>query len=167
MKKLVISVVLALVLVVVPASAALADDYDTVTVTATPTYIAIVNAPDTADFGLVTEGGTPALSGGETHFTITNSSSVAIDTTIKCNGWSGTSSWAYGASGADQGQLLASNGSGGYTITVPEDPTTIALHSNVGTGTNPQWGLQLEAPSSFSYGYEQTTTVTITAAQTP
>jgi hypothetical protein len=163
MRKTLIAILMALV--VIPVSSAFADTTAGVTVKATPTYVGITVALTLNDFGVVTASSTPAT--GETHFTITNSSSVAIDTTIKCNGWTGASghNWSYGASGTDQGQLKASSGSGGYTITVPVDPTTIALHSNVSVGNNPQWGLQLEAPSSFSYGDTQTTTVTITAAQ--
>ena len=163
MRKTLIAILMALALVVIPVGSAFAATTAAVTVTATPTFISITNLPTSWGIGVVAASTTPST--GETNFTITNSSSVPIDTTIKCNGWSGTSSWTYGASGANTGQLKASNGSGGYIITVPVDPSTIALHSNVGVGNNPQWGLQLEAPSSFSFGAEQTTTVTISASQ--
>jgi hypothetical protein len=163
-RKTLIAILIALALVVIPVGSALAATTADVTVTATPTFISITNSPSSYDFGVVAESSTPNT--GETNFTITNSSSVAIDTTIKCNGW-GTppDKWSYGPSGPDTGQLNASNGSGGFTISVPVDPTTAALHSNVAVGNNPQWGLQLTAPSSFSFGAQQTTTVTISASQ--
>jgi hypothetical protein len=163
MRKTLIAILIALALVVIPVGSALAATTADVTVTATPTFISITNSPDSYDFGVVTESSTPNT--GETHFTITNGSTVPIDITIGCNGWSGAAhSWNYGASGADTGQLNASDGSGGYDITVPSGSTT-ALHSNVAKGNNPQWGLELEAPSSFGFGDEQTTTVTISASQ--
>ena len=159
--KVLISLVVAVALLLVP-TVAQADTSQEVTVTATPTYIAITNAPGTYDFGVITASGTPNTGTG--HFTITNGSSVTINVTIVCNGWSGAgNSWTYGAAGADTAQLKASDGDGAYDVTV-DDTTPAALASNVGAGTNPDWELQLDTPTSFSFGDEQTTTVTVTAS---
>jgi hypothetical protein len=162
MKKIILSLILGAILVALPMSGVFAATTQDVTITATPTFISISNLPISFGFGVVAAGS--GNSTGETHFTITNGSTVAIDLSIGCNGWSGTSSWTYGAPGADTAQLKASPGSGGYTITVPNG-STAALLSNVATSTNPQWGLQLQAPTSFSHGAAQTTTVTVSAAQ--
>jgi len=167
-RKTLIAILMALALVVIPVGSAFAQDEDTVTVSATPAYVSIDNNPDTDSFGVVTEGSTPNLSGGETNFTITNSSSVAIDITIKCSGWDGgANDWLYGAPGTDQARLMASDGSGGYDIAVPVDPAIAALHSDVPVATNPQWGLQLQAPTDMTFGNVQSTTITLNATYSP
>ena len=161
MRKVLISLMVVVALLLLP-TVALADTSQQVTVTATPSYIAISNAPGTYDFSVITAGGTPNTGTG--HFTITNNSSITINITIVCNGWSGAgNSWTYGAAGADTAQLKASDGDGAYDVTV-DDTTPAALASSVGVSTNPTWELQLDAPTSFTYGDEQTTTVTVTAS---
>ena len=161
MKKTLIAILLAVALIVIPVSVALAADTDTVTVTATPGWVSIVNGPDTYDFGVVTAGTTPSTGGSG--FTITNSSTVAMDVNIGCDSWaSGGTPWDYGAAGADQGQLNASDGDETYDVTVPDSGSTLLLDA-VATGTDPTWGLQLEAPSSFTHVDVQTTTITLTA----
>jgi hypothetical protein len=163
-RKTLIAILTALVLVVIPVGTALAATTADVTVTATPSFISITNAPSSWPIGVVEAGLDEST--GETNFTITNDSTIAIDTTIECDGW-GTQpdDWTYGASGPDQGQLNASNGSVGYPITVPEVPSgsPADLHDNVPVGTDPQWGLELDTPSSFSFGAQQSTIVTISA----
>ena len=103
---------------------------------------------------------------------MTNTSTVATDINIGCNGWSGTTSWTYGAAGADTAQLNSSatqggaGGSGGaglYDVTVPNGSTALLCDALAAT-TDFAWELELETPNSFSHGDQQTTTVTITAA---
>jgi hypothetical protein len=79
-RKTLIAIVIVLTLVVIPVGTALADTDASVTITATPTFISITNSPTDYDFGVVTASSTPDT--GETYFTIDNSSSVLIDTTI-------------------------------------------------------------------------------------
>ncbi len=160
-KKLLFSLVLALVLTLSLAMPVLAETSAEVTVTATPSYISITNLPASFDFATVDESGTPNTTTG--WFTITNDSTVNITVSIGCNGWSGTSSWTYGASGADTGQLKASDNDGAYDVVVPNG-STAELHTTGAPGTNVSWELQLDCPTTFSHGYEQTTTVTVSAA---
>ncbi|TRZ52029.1 MAG: hypothetical protein D4S01_03655 [Dehalococcoidia bacterium] len=175
MKRLVISVVLAVALVIVPASGVLAATTDTVTVTASPSYVEIANAPDTWAIGAVTAGVDDQTAND--FFTITNGSGVAIDITIQVTtDWaftSGSNSWTYGAPGADTGQLKASSGEGNgasggsglFDITLEGQAGSAVLLINAcPTITSPQWELQLDAPSSFTHGDPQDCTVTLSAA---
>jgi len=161
MKKLFLSTILSLILLLSFAVPVLAETSQDVTVTATPSYISIANAPNSFDFGEVDASSTPDTTTG--WFTVTNSSSVDITVSIGCNGWSGTSSWTYGAPGADTGELDASDDDGAYDVSVPNGSTAV-LHTTVTPGANFNWELQLDAPTSFTHGHEQTTTVTISAA---
>lgn len=170
MKKILVSFILVIALLVLPVNAALAATTQDVTITATPSYITISNSPGSNDFGVISASSTPSTANG--YFTITNGSSVAIDISIQCNGWDGgANDWTYGAPGADQAQLAASSaqggsggssGAGAFDITVLNGSDTL-LCDNVGTSTNPTWELQLQAPTSFNFANQQTTTVTLTA----
>lgn len=140
-----------------------------VTVNATPEYITISNAPATFNFGVVTAGTQPNTTSD--YFTVTNGSSVDIDISINCTGWSAGTPWTYGAPGADTGRLMASSGEGGvggstgsgnYDIVVTDSGQTL-LCDAVGTTTDPQWEMELEAPNSYSHSSEQTTTTEIEA----
>jgi len=169
MRKYFVSLLLSLVLLmslIVPVSAATSQ---LVTVTGTPSFISIANAPDSFDYGTLTAGVDEETSNG--YFTITNSSTVAIDINIMCNGWDGTPSWTYGAPAEDQGQLKASSANGGaggstgagnFDITLLYDTETL-LCDAVAPATNPTWELQIDVPSSFTHGAEQTSTITLGA----
>lgn len=170
-RTIIVAIVVSLLLAILPVGLALADTTAEVTVTATPgSFVGISNSTGSLDFGEITASSTPDTSA--TPFTITNSSSVVIDITVGCDGWSGTEQWTYAAAGADTALLNASasdsdtGGSSGIGAFDKEVPSTgsILLIENLATGTNPTWNLQLEAPTSFSHGYTQTTTVTLTAA---
>ena len=106
-RKILISSLLALVLLMVPCGTALAATSQEVTVTATPSYISISNLPNSFDFGVITASTTPNTTTG--WFTVTNDSTVNITVSIGCDGWT---SWTYGASDEDQGQLNASDNDG-------------------------------------------------------
>jgi hypothetical protein len=163
MKKTLIAILMAAALTVIPVSSALAANTADVTVTATPSFLGIENTPSSWDIGTVTADVDEET--GEAYFTLTNVSNVAIDTTIECNGWSGTQSWSYGSPAENQGQLKFGTGSG-YNDVVPEVPpgSAATFVDDIAAYATQGWGLQLDTPSSFTHGYVQTTTVTITAA---
>jgi len=173
MKKKIVSILaLSLLLLVCPVSQVLADTTAGVTVTATPgSFVGISCDQTSQDFGSITASST--LNTGTGWANITNSSSVVIDITIGCTGWSGTTAWTYGPASEDTAQLNASatdggatgsqGGAGSYDVTIPSGSPTM-LCDGVAVGTNPAWEMELEAPTSFTHGYTQTTTVTLTAA---
>jgi len=173
MKRALIAILLALALVVIPFGSAFAANSAGVTVTATPGWVSITNAPDFFDFGVVLAGINEQTAGGD--FTINNASTVDMDVTIECDGWTGAvpaNSWAYGAPGENSGQLNSSidgGDVGGTWLLIPESPASAAtLVSDVApTDPDPTWDLQLEAPTSFTYVDVQTTIITLTAAVTP
>jgi len=171
MKRLILSIALALMLIASFAIPALADTTAGVTVTATPGWVSITNAPIDYDFDVVLAGSTPNTGNG--HFTITNDSTVAMDVSIECDGWTGDpNSWTYGAPAADTGRLNASSadggvggssGAGAFDIAILVGSGTL-LCDDVTVGTTPTWELELEAPTSFTHVDEQETTVTLTAS---
>lgn len=159
MRKTLLAILMALALVVIPVGSVLAANPEQVTITATPDFLGIENTPSSFDFDTVTADTDEAT--GEANFTLTNVSNVEIDTTIGCNGWSGTLTWTYGPSAQDTGQLSFGTG-GGYNTVVPSG-STVAFVSDMAAYATQDWGLELDAPLSFTHGYVQTTTVTITA----
>lgn len=167
MKKTLIAVLMALALTVIPVGSALAATSQNVTVTATPTFISITNDSATGnnfDFGVIAASSTPDTT--EDYFTVTNDSTVNIDVSIVCDGWAGTTAWTYGAANPDTARLNASDGDAAYNVVV-DDTTPATLHTTATAGADFTWELQLETPTSFSHGAQQTTTVTISAAQVP
>lgn len=161
MRRTILAILMALALVVIPAGSAFAANQDTVTITAKPGFISISNAPNsyTADPLLEgTDNATPT-----SYFTITNSSkNVNIDIKIKSNGWT---SWTWGAPASMQGKLAASAGTGAFDIDIAAKDTDYPLCSNVTPATSPTWELKLLAPTAFTNGDTQTTTVTLTASK--
>ena len=174
MKRLIISVVMALMLALVPASGALAATSQDVTVTATPSYVSIANSHADFDFGVITASSTENTTTG--YFTLTNTSTVVTDITLVCDGWDGgANDWTYDAAGADTGRLKASGtnggtggstGAGAYDKVIPSSGSVL-LADDLTATTNVAWEMLLEAPTSFSYGNEQTTHVTVTATAVP
>ena len=141
-----------------------------VTVNATPAYITISNAPANYNFGVIATSSSENT--GNDYFTVTNGSTVNIDVSANCTGWSSDgSAWTYGAVGENVGRLMASSGEGGtggsagtgsYDVIVTDSGQNL-LCDNVSTVTSPQWEMELEAPTSFTHGDEQETTITIEA----
>lgn len=169
-RTIIVALVISLLLVILPVSLALADTTADVTVTATPgSFVGIANSAAVFDFGSITASDIPNTGTGWA--TITNSSSTQIDITISCTVWSGTTAWTYGTAAEDAAQLKASatfgggasGGAGLYDVTIPTG-TPAALCNDVVVGNSPDWEMQLDAPTSFTHGYEQTTVVTLTAA---
>ncbi len=167
--KLLIALVISLLLVILPVSLALAQtDSDEVVVTATPGTVSI-STSGVYDFGSVGLSALPDTTGSP--LAITNTSSLVTDISIGCTVWSSSATpWTYGAAGADTALLNASASDGGATGSTgitdfdKEVPSTgsILLIDDLAVGTSPTWNLQLEAPISFSFFEEQTTTVTLT-----
>jgi hypothetical protein len=124
----------------------------------------ISNSPDNFDFGVVAAGVDQDT--GTNYFTVTNNSTGNITVTIVCDGWADTtddtSPWIYGAPAANTAQLKASDGDGAYDITV-DDTTPATLHTTSTPGDDFSWELQLDAPTSFTHGHSQQTTVILTA----
>lgn len=171
MKRTILAIMLALALVAIPVSSVLAATTQDVTVTATPTFISITNAPGSFDFGVITASTTPNTTSG--WFTITNDSTVTTDINIQCNAWSGASSWTYASPiGADQGYLAASGtfggaggstGAGNYDVEILDSVDSL-LCDDLAVGNDPDWEMELNTPSSFTFGDQQTTTVTLTVS---
>lgn len=155
-------VVLSLVLTPMVVMAATTQD---VTVNATPTYISISNSPTSFDFGVIAAGVTNLTTNTtEDHFSLTDTSTINVTTTIVSNGWDGgANDWTTGSPAADTGELRASDGDGAYDVTV-DDVTPVTLHTSASIGEDWTWELGLDGPTSFGYGNEQTTTVTLSAA---
>jgi len=165
----IVVIVMSLLVAILPVGLALAQTSQDVTVTATPSFISITNDPDSWPIGTVSAGSTPNTTAD--YFLITNTSSEAIDISINCTGWTGGPGWTYGAPAEDTANLAASSGNstgggsggaGDYDIDVPNGPSTLLIDA-VAVGVNPNWELKLNAPTSFTFGDQQTTTVTITA----
>lgn len=142
-----------------------------VTVNATPEYMTISNSPSTFNFGVVATSSSDNT--GNAYFTITNGSTVNIDISIGCDNWSGATAWVYGSPASDTGRLMTSSADGGtsgssgqgaYDILVADASSSkTLLCDNVTTATNPTWEMELEAPSAFTHGDENSTTVTVEA----
>lgn len=153
----------------VPAFALTTQD---VTVTATPAYVSISNAPTSWAAGVISAS--VNVNTGNNYFTITNTSSVVIDISFYVSAnWSGTSSWTYGAPGANTARLdvsSANGGAGGSGGVGTYDKTltygvgaAVLVCDNVSTVTSPKWEMQLQAPTSITFGAAQSANVTMTA----
>ena len=177
MKKTLLAILLAVALVVVPVGSAFAQTTDTVTVTATPSYISIDVTQTDFDFGTVTVSSFPDTTtsgpkdtggdaGADDYFDIVNTSTVVIDVEIYSDGWEGgANDWTWGASAGDTGRLNASTDQGTtWPVNVPDSQSTVLIFDDLGISVDDSFDLQLETPSSFSYGNQQQTTVTVSAA---
>jgi len=165
----IVVIVMSLLVAILPVGLALAATSQDVEVTATPSFTGISNSPGIYDFGTVSANSTPNT--GTDYFTITNTSSANISISINCTDWTGGTGWTYGAPDEDTANLAASSGNstgggssgvGTYDIDVPVGTGALLIKA-VPAGVNPNWELQLNAPTSLTFGDEQTTTVTITA----
>jgi hypothetical protein len=170
MRKTLIAILLAVALTVIPVSSVLAANTADVTVTATPGWVSITVDPASHDFGVVLAGDTPDTTSGA-GFTITNNSTVAMDVDIECDGWTDIASvpegtdWTYAdTAGTDTGSLNFSTTGGAPWTFIPETPTTASLASDVATGVDPTFDLQLEAPTGFTHVDEQQSVITLTAS---
>lgn len=190
-RRWILSIVLALALLLATTVPALADTSQDVTVTATPEFIAIANAPDNwtvNDEGLA--GGKTIVIGteywsnplgdtttpsdpvvdGECHFTITNTSSVAIDLTVNFPHFTGGDAMQNGDTGSGGAGTFGSFSyctgmtySTGKVIakTTGSDP----MKDGLAATTDIMWGLSCDTQTDvWTSGTAMTATpVTITA----
>lgn len=178
-----LALVLSLVLVV-PAFAATSDD---VVVTATPEYIAITNAPATWTVNGLTGNSvivvsttyysnpvgdttvpTSTVVDGDCRFTVTNTSSVAIDLTVNFPDHTGGDA----SSNSDTGSGAATS-FGAYTyfsgetfaskVIAKDTGSDVALDA-LGATTDILWGIEYDSQdNAWTSGTAMTSTVTITA----
>lgn len=162
--------ILAVVALVLPALAlatpAFAATSVVVTVNATPSFISIALNNTSWNFGSVAAGVDEATGTG--YFGVTDSSSVTAANTIQMTTtWEATtpggSVWTYGAAGADTARLLASDGDAAFDVTVATGAPA-ALHTTGAAGQDWVFEIQLDAPSSITYGDPQGGKFTISAA---
>ncbi len=168
MKRILISLVLALLLILGTALPAMAATTADVTVTATPTFIGITVSPTSYDFGTVADSSTTNTT--TTYFTINNTSSVQTDQTISVTGttWSGGVTWAHSETatpGADTVGLKAQKGgTWGAAAVIVKNGTPNYIAENQAANTNYSFGLSLLAPTSSTDGVQKSVTVRVTAA---
>jgi len=147
---------------------ALADTTATVTINATPTFISIALNNTSYDFSTVAADEDEETPDG--YFGVTNNSTVTTNTTIVSNGWQDTdgeapdSPWTWDTPGEDQGQMKASDGDGAFDVTI-DDSTPAELTSGTSAETDWVFEVQIDAPTSFTHGEPQGTTLTLTCAE--
>jgi len=193
MKKLVISLILALALLVGPVSGALALTSQDVTVTATPSYICIVNAPDAWVINDVADAGgktiepntqyysnplgditVPAATVLDTmcRFTITNTSSVNINIVINFpshTGGDASTNSDDGTNGATTFGAFSYTSYAGFNTfatdkEIAKTTASTALLTTTTPGDNFLWGLTyLSQSGAWTSGIAMESTVVITA----
>lgn len=186
MRKLLV-LILVLALSLIPTTSIMAATTQDVTVTATPSYIDIANAPGTWTLNGITGSGKIAVDtiyyanplgdttpptgtpvDGECRFTITNTSSIAIDLSVNSGDFSGgDANMTNGDTGAN-----GATSYGGYSYFSGVVGTTQMDTSGSGVGkdalaatTNIKWGAQIETQTNaWTGGGASTCTMTISAA---
>ena len=143
----------------------LADTTQDVTINATPAWVSISNTPNTFDFGTVYAGVDKDTT--LTGFNVTNAGSITCNITIKCNNWthtSGSNDWTYGEAASDTARLMFGVEGGSFGTAVPDaGSSAVSLKTDLTVGTSQKWGLEIDAPTDFTHGDPQQTTVTLTA----
>lgn len=190
MRRLIVSLVLALMLVVGFAVPVLAGTSTDVTVTATPSYISFSSAPTTWTINGITGSGVIAVNityyanplgdttppsatvlVGECQFTWTNDSSVNINITTICGAFTG--------GGADMTNSNAgTNGAttyGAYSWyegqlyankVIMKDASSDTLYTTTAPGEDLSWGCEiLTRTDAWTSGTSSTATMTISAAE--
>jgi len=152
-----------------PATGVLALTTADVTVNASGAYVALTCSPDTYAFGIVATSSTTSTATG--YFTVTNSSTVTTNTTIKVVGdWtSGGTGWTAsddGNAGNNTAALKASKNTGAFDVIVKKTAPFINIATSQGALTDFQWELRLLAPTEFSDGQLNSNTVRLTMTST-
>jgi len=178
MKRLIVSLVVALMLVLIPAQAVFAAITQDVTITATPTFIALTNSEAAWTVGTVVGSSTywwtadtlvPAdpFVDGDMKSTITNTGSVAEDIDIKVAAFSGGAGWTISLDDTPvEGEISLSAGATGtldeasMVQVITTDTELINAWASLGTK---MWCMEMETPASFVDGDEKTGVVTLTA----
>lgn len=167
--RLILALLVALlpVLVLMPAIAMAATTAN-ITVNATPEFISISCNVSEYDFGVVAASSTTNTT--TAHFGITNLSTVQTDQTIAVtsDNWTGGIGWTHddgGSPGADTVGLLTNvGGTWGVGDIIVKYASPNYVYENCPALTDYDFGLGLQAPTSFSDGDERTNVVQITAA---
>jgi hypothetical protein len=127
--------------------------------------LGIENDPNSYAFGALAPSATSAT--GLSYFTITNSSSFAIDVTISCTDMTGGVTWTLaddGNPGANIYALKAGLDGGSYNVIVKKTAPYNELKSALAAAATQKFGITIYAPTSFSDGVGKTGTMTLTAA---
>ena len=172
MKRLVISVVLAIALVIIPASGVLAATTQDVLVTATPIYVSISNTPGTEALGTVAassttwaHGSAPSapLDDATCTFTVTNDGSVAENIGIEATNPTGGIGWTL-AGTVGENIVVMKAGFEGETHAEMQVVTTSneAFISSLAAAGDIDWEFSLET-GTFTDGAEKSSTITLTA----
>ncbi|HUW46101.1 MAG TPA: hypothetical protein VMW50_09960 [Dehalococcoidia bacterium] len=146
------------------AGLASAETTQNVTINATPGWLSISNTPDTFDFGTVyaTTDEDTTLTG----FNVTNGGSVNCSVTIQCDNWthtSGSNDWIYGAAAENTSRLMFGVEGGSFGVAVPDaDGPAVNLTAELNITDSQLWGIEIDAPSSFTHGDSQQTNLTLT-----
>jgi hypothetical protein len=190
MKRLLISLVLALALLMVPSAGALAATQE-VTVTATPSYLGISNAPttwtlneysgnntiqaDTIYYSNPLGDTTPpsaTVVDGECRFTITNTSSVPTYVVINISNFTGGSDPMTNSEAGTNGAGTFGAYSWYSGMTYPDDKVIAKttgsdnLTSSLAANTDLKWGMEVKTQSdAWTGGTSSTATITITVTQ--
>ena len=152
-------------LAIMPIATVSASDTAGVQIDATPTFIGIALNVSVFDFGLVAADTDENTTAG--YFGVTDSSTITINTSIQCNStWAGGAGWTWGAAGEDTGKIAASNGTGAYDVDIAATTTDYELNISASAGDDWVFELELDAPSSFTYGDAQQCQLLLTAVAT-
>ena len=168
MKKLLISLLVALTLVLLPATGVFAATTADVAVTATPAFIAITDNVTSYDFGVVAASST--TQSNEDWVGITNTSTVQTDITIAVTSatWAGGVTWTHSDTATPGVDTAGLNSNRGGTLGVSDVIVKFNapnyIYENCPASTSFTYGIQLLAPTSFGDGVEKSNTVRISAA---
>ena len=186
MKRLIISIFLAVALLVIPVSGALAATTQNVTLTATPAFIAISNSPADWTINGITGNSviepsttyytnplgdttvpTATVVDGECRFTVTNTSTVATNIVVNFPNHSGGDASTNGSGTAGANAFAAFGYVSGVALS---SKVTLAasgsgnLISNLGATTDFKWGIQYDSQTgAWTSGTNMTSTVDMTA----
>jgi hypothetical protein len=179
MKRILVSLLVALVMVVGMALPAFAATTATVTVTATPTYIALTNSVNTWAMGTVAESSTYWWATGDVEpdpndvyeaadmkSEIENTGSVAEDIDIKVAAFTGGVGWAISTDatpGADEISIRAAITGGSTAALIQVITTDTELKDNLAAAGKVKWMMQGKT-GTFSDGVAKSGTVTLTAS---
>ena len=175
MKRLLVSLTLALMLVLSFSMPVFAQSTADVTVTATPTYISISNTPTSEALGSLATNSTtwaigtapadPLTDAGCT-FTVTNDGNVAENITIKATNFTGGVGWTLASTvGVDTVVMKAGKSGDAQSAMVVVMPTGGAnFISALAVNGTMKWEFNLST-GTFTDGVEKSTTITLTASQ--
>ena len=174
MKRLLVSLTLALMLVLsfsIPVFAATDAD---VTVTATPTFISITNTPATEALGMLTANSTtwaigtapadPLADAGCT-FTVTNNGNVAENITIKATAFTGGVGWTLASTvGVDTVVMKAGKSGDAHAAMITVATSDTNFISALAVNGTMKWEFNLST-GTFTDGVEKSSTITLTASE--